>query len=98
MLDVKAVDLTILNNILKSHLSETTEIFVFGSRAKDTARKYSDLDLLIKTEQPLTYLTLSDIQEDLSESDLPFCVDLVEWNNIDEEFKRKIAPQMIKIF
>jgi len=97
MLDINKSDFKILSNILNQQLNNDTEVFAFGSRVKNTARKYSDLDLLIKSEQPLNYLVLSDIQEALSESNLSFRVDLVEWQKIDDEFMANIKNQLVKI-
>jgi len=97
MLDINKADFEILTNILNHQFNSETEVFAFGSRVKETARQYSDLDLLIKAKQPLNYLLLSDIQEAFSESDLSFRVDLVEWQKLDKEFKAQIEKQLVRI-
>lgn len=51
--------------------------YAYGSRVKNQARKYSDLDICYYEEIP--WNVLSNIDEDLQESDLPFKVDLVYW-------------------
>lgn len=49
--------------------------YAYGSRAKGTARKFSDLDVCFYEEIP--WNILSHIEEDFEESDLPFKVELV---------------------
>ena len=50
--------------------------FVFGSRAKNKAKTLSDLDLCIKSEQPVPLRILAEIETQFEESDLPFKVDV----------------------
>ena len=63
---------------------------MFGSRATGNAKEYSDLDLAIMGEEPLSLREVSALDEALGESDLPFKVDIVEWARIDEGFRRII--------
>ena len=49
--------------------------YVYGSRAKGTARKYSDLDLCYQEDIPDAIAF--QIEEEFKESDLPFMVELV---------------------
>jgi predicted nucleotidyltransferase len=50
--------------------------YAYGSRAKGIARKFSDLDLCYQEEIPLN--TLSHLEADLEESDLPIMFELVD--------------------
>ena len=63
---------------------------MFGSRASGTAKEYSDLDIAIMGDEPLSLRVVSALDEALGESDLPFKVDIVEWARIDEGFRRII--------
>lgn len=63
---------------------------IFGSRAKGTARKTSDLDLVLMTKKPLEFSILADLKEAFSESDLSFKVDIVDWSDISESFQKLI--------
>lgn len=69
---------------------------VFGSRIKGTSRRFSDLDLCIK--EPITDYEYESLQEAFEESDLPFRVDLVEYNKVDETFKAAIDRQGVPLF
>jgi ribosomal protein S18 acetylase RimI-like enzyme len=67
--------------------------YMFGSRVKLTARKLSDIDLFYKDEIPDQIL--GNIEEDLEESNLPYKVDIVDYNKCDEEFKKILNEQHI---
>ncbi|MBK7052404.1 MAG: nucleotidyltransferase domain-containing protein [Rhodoferax sp.] len=55
------------------------EVWAFGSRARRTAKPYSDLDLAMITEQPLSLAQLADLNDAFDSSDLPIRVDVVDW-------------------
>ena len=65
----------------------------FGSRAAGTPRKYSDLDLAIIRPEPLTLRTTSRLKRAFEDSDLPICVDVVDWNQTDSAFKAMVTKQ-----
>ena len=90
----KRVDLrpdhwAIVRSALRQHVPDR-EVLVFGSRATGNAKEYSDLDLAIMGEEPLSLRVVSALDEALGESDLPFKVDIVEWARIDEGFREII--------
>jgi predicted nucleotidyltransferase len=84
-------------NILAAHLPSGTSAWVFGSRATGRARRYSDLDLAIDAGRPLTLDEFARLAEALSDSDLPYRVDLVDWRNVDERWRRTIAAQRVTL-
>lgn len=91
-LDIHPKELETVQAILAEHVSEV-EVRAFGSRVRWTARKTSDLDLVIMTDNPLDVLTMADLREAFSESDLPFNVDIVDWATTQEKFRRLIETQ-----
>jgi len=90
MLDLSERDLALIQKILKQFVPNT-EVRAFGSRVKGNAKKYSDIDLAILAETPLTLHTLGDLLEAFQESDLLFRVDIVDWNRISDSFKEVIS-------
>lgn len=80
--DIRPDHAEIVQDILATRLPERTSVWVFGSRAKWTAKTHSDLDLAIKGKERLPFSVLSDLAEAFSESDLPFKVDVVDWHAI----------------
>lgn len=67
-------------------------VFVFGSRAKGTARTLSDLDLAIKYS--VTPQLVREARSAFEESNLPFKVDLILWADIDDHFKTMIQQDL----
>lgn len=69
-------------------------VYVFGSRIKNTAKPFSDLDLCLKDNYDKS--TVRKLQDAFEESDLPFKVDVVVWSELSENFKKHIAADLIK--
>jgi uncharacterized protein len=84
--------LSLVQTILAEHLPKA-RVLAFGSRAAGTPRKYSDLDLAIIHPELLTLRTISRLKIAFEDSDLPICVDVVDWNQADSEFKAMVARQ-----
>ena len=72
MLQLEEKDYQILQQILSKY---PYQFYAYGSRVKGTARKFSDLDVCYQEEIPIS--VISQIREELEESDLPFMVELV---------------------
>jgi predicted nucleotidyltransferase len=96
-IDLSPAELAIIREILRAHLPPTTRAWIFGSRATATARRYSDLDLALQWEKPLSLPVLGEVAEALSESDLPYKADLIDLRSVDPAFKALIAPEMIAL-
>jgi type I restriction enzyme S subunit len=67
------------------------EVWAFGSRAgangRSRVKKFSDLDLAVKGDQPLPLRTLAALAEDFTESELSYKVDVVDWATTSERFR-----------
>jgi len=86
-----------VQTILAANLPPDAMVWVFGSRATSRARRYSDLDLAIDAGRPLTLDELARLAEGFRESDLPYMVDIVDWQSIDDRFRQMIAPERIPL-
>ena len=84
--------LSIVQAILAEQLPQA-RVLAFGSRAAGTPRKYSDLDLAIIQPEPLTLRVISRLKIAFEDSDLPICVDVIDWNQADREFKAMVVKQ-----
>ena len=95
-IDMRPKDLEITREILAKHISSNATVWVFGSRAKGTARPFSDLDLIIdNNHQPLPLIILTQLLDDFEESDLPYKVDIVDWNGMSDEFRAVVANDRV---
>jgi predicted nucleotidyltransferase len=69
-------------------------VWAYGSRVRHTARPHSDLDLVVFTS-PAQRRSVGDLKEALSESDLPFVVDLHVWDEVPEKFHEIIRKEYV---
>jgi type I restriction enzyme S subunit len=95
-IDVEPEHLRIVRAIVRSHLPDAP-VWVFGSRARGTAKPYSDLDLAVITSEPLPLAVSAALAEDFSDSDLPWRVDVVDWATASEGFRRIIARDRVPL-
>ena len=96
-LDLRDEHAAILRSILRKHLPAGARAFIFGSRAQGTARQYSDLDLALEWDRPLGLDLVGEIAEALSESDLPYKVDIVDMALVEPSFRARIAADCIAL-
>ncbi len=89
-IDIAPENWAIVSAILQRHVPDR-EVWAFGSRAKWTAKPYSDLDLAIGAGRRVSLDETAILAEAFSESDLPYRVDIVDWHAIDASFQRIIA-------
>jgi predicted nucleotidyltransferase len=73
--------------ILKQIFSGPYQAIVFGSRVTGKHRKFSDIDICIKSNPPLSAYEMELLQEQCEESDLPFKVDLMRYEDINPYFQ-----------
>ncbi len=96
MIDLKKSELDTINEILNEKKSKI-QVLAFGSRVNGRAKKYSDLDLVLKGDDVIDWEELELLKDKFSQSDLPFMVDIVDWFSISEKFKNIIEKSCVAI-
>ena len=76
---------------------ENVTIFLFGSRTGKNIKHDSDIDIGFLSKNKLEQKLFSRIMEALDASIIPYHVDLIDFGNVDKEFK-KIALREIEIW
>ena len=94
--DLRPDHWAIVRSALRRHVPDR-EVLAFGSRVTWTAKDYSDLDLAVMGEEPLSPRTVSALDEALGDSDLPFKVDVVDWARIGDGFRRIIRRHGVTV-
>ncbi|STZ77044.1 nucleotidyltransferase family protein [Bergeriella denitrificans] len=89
MVDLAPEYLAMVQDILQRHFPEEA-VWAFGSRVKGGARPFSDLDLVVISQQPLPLRRMALAEEAFSASDLPYRVDLLDWSDLSAEFQEII--------
>jgi uncharacterized protein len=86
MIHIEERHLTIVRSVLSRY---PYTFYAFGSRAKGTQKKFSDLDLCFTENIP--WNIRAHIDDDFEQSDLPFSVDIVDWQLCSEAFRAIIV-------
>jgi type I restriction enzyme S subunit len=96
LIDISPENWRIVRDILQRIVPDR-EVWAFGSRAKWTAKEFSDLDIAIIGDKPLSIALTADLREAFQESALPFKIDIVDWANITPSFQQVIQAAKIQI-
>ena len=86
---IEEADLKIVKELLKQYVPNA-EVWVYGSRVHGKhLQKFSDLDLVIISQEPLEQ-KIQNLKEAFSNSNLSIMVDVTNWENCKEAFKKII--------
>lgn len=72
-------------------------VFIFGSRASETYKESSDLDIGILGNKPFPFEKFLHIKSLLEESNVPYKTDLVDFYSAPQEFK-SVALKKIRVW
>lgn len=79
-----------IKNILVKHLGQDIKALIFGSSVQD--RTFHDIDVGIVGGNRKKFVK---IMEELESSSIPYKVDLVNLDQVEEKFKNKILMEKI---
>ena len=86
MTNVSRKHLETIKRILAEYVGDC-EVRTFGSRVTGTAKDHSDLDLAVVAGNKIKRRTKMLLREAFEESDLPFRVDVIDYNAVSDEFR-----------
>lgn len=92
---VKPEHLQMIRDILNKYCPDT-EVYAYGSRINGKAHSSSDLDLTVKNLKKDKFLYR--LRELFSESNIPFLIDINEYESLPENFKKEIDRNNIRIY
>jgi predicted nucleotidyltransferase len=95
-LDLGLEEVEIVRQVLSTYCPDRP-VWAFGSRTFGRARRRSDLDLAIGGSERLPRGLIWDIKDALDASDLPIEVDVLDLNDIDPEFRKRIEPDFVPL-
>ncbi|MCD7778889.1 MAG: nucleotidyltransferase domain-containing protein [Clostridiales bacterium] len=96
MLDVKKEYLQELREIFNEYCPKA-EIWAYGSRIKNNSHSGSDLDLAVKSFNDKTK-SVGELRELLNDSDIPFLIDISEFDRLPESFQDEILKGYVRVF
>lgn len=86
MVNVSSRQLETIKRILAEYVGDC-EVRAFGSRVNGLAKGYSDIDLAVVGPNKMRRKTKMLLREAFEESDLPFRVDIIDYNAVSDEFR-----------
>jgi predicted nucleotidyltransferase len=95
-LDIQPRHLETVKAILQEFVPEI-EVRAFGSRVRGTAARYSDLDLTLVADQKIDRQKLYRLEDAFSQSNLPFRVDVLDWQRISSAFQQVIERAYVLV-
>ncbi len=91
-------EMAIVQHILAATVPEY-EVLAFGSRVHGRGLKpFSDIDLAIMAARPVASELLCELQEQFSESDLPYKVDIVDYAAASPTFRDIIQQEFEVVY
>ena len=69
-------------------------LYLFGSRARGSQQKFSDIDVLIEPET-VSRAQISEISDSLEQSNFPYKVDMVMISELAEAYKSSVLNDRI---
>jgi len=84
-------------NILKRYINITEfKIFFFGSRVDGSGDECSDIDIGLEGREIIKQQVLTRIRHDIENIPVLYKIDIVDFNNVSEDFK-KVALKKIEL-
>lgn len=93
MIDLEQKYIEFIKETVSSML-HNYKLYIFGSRVKNRAKKYSDIDLAIDSQE-LTPQTKLKLEATFDNSTLPYEIDIIDLNSIDDKFKNLIKDELV---
>lgn len=71
------------------------KIILFGSRARGTASKWSDIDIALDGGKPLPSVKVDEIKSVLQATNIPYKIEIVDFHMVTEQMKEAILQEGI---
>ncbi|MDR2436684.1 MAG: nucleotidyltransferase domain-containing protein [Endomicrobium sp.] len=100
-IDLESKYLCMIKDILKVHLGESgIKVYIFGSRVQGRTKETSDIDLALKSTDgsKLDYFdVMCKLKDVFMESDIRYSVDILDLNNISDDFRKCISDDLVEV-
>ncbi|MCV6589181.1 MAG: nucleotidyltransferase domain-containing protein [Marinobacterium sp.] len=98
MIDLTPRQQQLTVQVLQTFLQPDEKVWVFGSRIRGTARKWSDLDLMIHGPEKLPVTRFYQLMDAFEESELDIRVDVLDWHRTSREFRQRLTQDGMEPF
>lgn len=88
--------LSIIKNIFLETLPlDEYNVFLFGSRAERNHRRRSDADVGVFGKTKMPAILKANLEEKLDNANVPYRVDIIDFNETDEHFKKEALKKIV---
>jgi len=89
-------DLKAVRKIVCERLKDyKVKVYLYGSRARGKAHRYSDIDVAVLPLEPVPGWVLAEIRDALEESNILYSVDLVNLYETNARFRERVLREGI---
>lgn len=86
--------LLLLRKLILNYVrSYPIKVYLYGSRAKGTAHKTSDVDIALLSDAKLPVGFIAKLKELIEESSIPYHVDVVDLNQVGDNFRNQVLKE-----
>lgn len=78
-----------------SALVPNATIYLFGSRARGTQSKWSDIDIAVDAEHPISRFVLGEVMSIFEASNILYKIQVVDINSVNEAMKTSILRDRV---
>ena len=78
-----------------SALFPHAELYLFGSRARGTHSKWSDIDIALKEDKKISRYAIGEAVSMLEASNMPYKIEIVDFNAVTDDMRKSIEEEGI---
>jgi predicted nucleotidyltransferase len=79
--------------VLDALAGYSVTVYLFGSRARGTARRASDVDIAVEAHRPLPPGVLARLRDTLEESTVPYRVEILDLASAGDALRRRVKQE-----
>jgi len=95
----EAEQLYLTEKLIRPLKEKNARVYIFGSRATNTQKKFSDIDILFipNPKHPIPGHVLHQLLSEIEDSNFPYRIDLVNYLELAKSYKDRIEKEKIEI-
>jgi predicted nucleotidyltransferase len=90
-------EIDLIKKIVSDTCGDIVKVYIFGSRVRGTAKKYSDVDIALTSVEKISRLKIITIRDELESQGFRYLVDLINLNSVSEDFRKVVLETGVEI-
>ncbi len=84
-------------NQLRTMIGKNYTVLIFGSRVTGKHKKFSDVDLCLKSDRKIPDSEIAELKFRFQESNFPYKIDLVDFADLSDDFKSLVLSSAVEL-